>query len=169
MRKLSSKGQRWLKCFHVFFVCCWVGAAVILTIMNFSMKASEGMQLYGIHVSMKFIDDFIIIPGAFGCLLTGLLYSVFTKWGWFKHRWVMVKWIINIFGIVFGTFWLGPWLNSLPPIAEAEGLNALSNPVYIHSRTMLYYWGTFQVATLIFAIFISTLKPWGKRKTKTNT
>ena len=167
MKKLRSKSQRWLKCFHIFFVCSWVGAAVILTAMNFSMKASEGMQFHGIHLSMKFIDDFIIIPGAFGCLLTGLLYSVFTNWGWFKHRWVMVKWIINVFGIVFGTFWLGPWLNSLPLIAETMGLNALSDPVYMHNRTMLSYWGTFQVATLVFAVFISTLKPWGKRKPKT--
>jgi hypothetical protein len=165
MKKLTSKGQKWLKGFHVFFSCCWVGAAVCLTSMMFFTKATDGMQLYGINFSLKFIDDFIIIPGAMGCLLTSLIYSLFTNWGWFKHRWITIKWIINIGGVIFGTFWLGPWLNSLAPISKIEGLDALINHTYIHNQKMLYMWGTLQAATLIFAVFISVLKPWKKKKT----
>ncbi len=161
---MSVKGQRWLKGFHIFFACLWVGAAVTLTLMLFTVKARDGMQLFGINLSMKFIDDFIIIPGAVGSLLTALIYSIWTNWGWFKHNWITVKWIINIYGVIFGTFWLGPWLNSLVPIAKAEGLNALSNPHYLHNKTMLYWWGTFQALTIILAVFISVLKPWKKRK-----
>lgn len=159
---LSAKGQRWLKCLHVLFSCAWVGAALCLVTMNFTMQATSDMELYGINISMKFIDDYIIIPGAIGCLLTGLVYSIFTNWGWFKHRWITAKWIINITGVIFGTFWLGPWLNSLPEISKAEGLKALTNAVYINNRTMLYYWGTLQALSIIFALFISVLKPWKK-------
>ena len=120
------------------------------------------MELYGINVSMKFIDDFVIIPGAVGCFITGMLYSIFTKWGWFKQRWITIKWAINIFGILSGTFFLGPWLNSLAPLSKAGGINVLTDPVYINNKHMLWYLGTFQVATLIFAVFISVIKPWKK-------
>jgi len=123
------------------------------------------MQLYGINLSMKLIDDFVIIPGGVGSLLTGLLYSIFTNWGWFKHKWVTTKWAINLFGVIFGTFWLGPWLNAMPPISKIEGLKALINPVFAHNQRMLYIFGTFQLATIIFAVFISILKPWKRRKT----
>lgn len=71
-------------------------------LLNFACKAGEGAGLYGINLSMKFVDDWIIIPGAMGSLLTGVLYTVFTRWGWFKHRWITVKWAITIFGILFG-------------------------------------------------------------------
>ncbi len=164
MKKMSSSGQRWLKCFHVFFSCVWVGAAVCLTGMLISITADDGMELYGIHVSMKFIDDFMIIPGAMGCLLTALVYSIFTNWGWFKHNFVTVKWIINLSGVIFGTFWLGPWMNALPPITKAEGLDALENPTFVHNTTMLYIFGTVQALTLIFAVFISVIKPWKRKK-----
>ena len=164
MKKLSAKGQKWLKGFHIFFACMWVGAAVCLNMIIFFMTATDGMQLYGINISQKFIDDFVIIPGAIGVLLTGLLYSIYTNFGWFKHNWVIVKWIINLYGVIFGTFWLGPWLNSLPPIAKVQGLGALTDPTYTHNQTMLYWWGTFQAATLIFAVFISILKPWKRKK-----
>ena len=164
MKKLSAKGQKWLKGFHILFACMWVGAAVCLTMMNFFMHATDGMQLYGINVSQKFIDDLIIIPGAIGSLLTGLLYSRYTHWGWFKHNWVTVKWIINLYGVIFGTFWLGPWMNSLPPIAKAQGLGALADQTYTHNLTMLNWWVTLQAATLIFAVFISIFKPWKRKK-----
>lgn len=139
-----------------------------LTFLNFACTAGEGAGLYGINLSMKFVDDFIIIPSATGSLLTGVLYAIFTRWGWFKHRWIIVKWAINIFGILFGTFWLGPWVNAMPSISQIKGLGALSDAVYLHNQTMLNCYGTFQMATIIFALFVSALKPWGGAKSVKN-
>jgi hypothetical protein len=164
MKKLSPKGQRWLKCFHIFFSCMWVGAGVCLVFMQFALQAMDAKTIHGIDVSMKFIDDFIIIPGALGSLLTGLVYSLFTNWGFFKHNWITIKWVINVAGIIFGTFWLGPWINSLPPISAALGLGALSDTIYIHNKMMNTWLGSIQVFTLVFAVFISVLKPWKKQR-----
>ena len=163
MARLGLKGRQWLKGFHLFFVCIWVGGGVTLILMQLCLKATEGGMLHGLDTAMKFVDDFIIIPGAFGCLITGLLFALFTNWGFFKHRWITVKWIVNIGGIIFGTFWLGPWLNSLPPISGNLGLAALSDPVYVHGKMMNSWWGPVQVLTLIAAAFISVLKPWKKK------
>jgi len=164
MVQIKAKGQRWFKFVHAFFVCMWVGACVCLNLLLFFMRPENGMQLYGINATMKFIDDFIIVPGAVGCLLTGILYSVFTHWGWFKHRWITMKWLITVYGILFGTFYLGPRLDSLAPISKAEGLKALANPIYIDNMTMLKYWGTFQLLTIICAVFISIFKPWKRER-----
>jgi hypothetical protein len=49
-------------------------------------------------------------------------------------------------------------------LAKTQGLAALVDPVYSHNRNMLFLFGTFQAMTLIFAVFISALKPWGKNK-----
>ncbi|PKN61278.1 MAG: hypothetical protein CVU57_30215 [Deltaproteobacteria bacterium HGW-Deltaproteobacteria-15] len=163
MKKFGAKGQRWLKVFHLFFACLWVGGAVTLCSKQFFVNPADGGELYGILWTLRYVDDWIIIPGAMGSLLTGLLYSLKTNWGWFKHRWVTVKWVINLYGVIFGTFWLGPWLNSLPPIAKTQGIQALSDPVFAHNRTMLLVFGTFQAATCVFAVFVSVLKPWKTR------
>jgi hypothetical protein len=164
MKKIGSKGQRWLKGFHSLFACVWVGAAVALSTKQFFINPLDGGELYGITSTMDFIDIFIIIPGAMGVLVTGLIYSVWTNWGWFKHNWIIVKWIICIYGVLFGTFLLGPWMSGLAVISKEQGLGALSDPTFIHNKIMLYIFGTFQAATLIFALFITGLKPWKKRK-----
>jgi len=164
MKKFSATGQKWLKCVHILFASLWVGGAATINIMNYSLNASDGMQLYGIHLSMKLVDDWVIIPGALGSLITGILYAIFTNWGWFKHNWIIIKLAINLFGVIFGTFWLGPWLNLLPKLSKVQGLDALTNAMYIHNQHMLYIWGPFQMATIMFALFISVLTPWKKRK-----
>ncbi len=164
MKKLSANGQKWLKCFHLLFVCLWVAGVIAMALMIYLMKATDGMELYGIDISKKFIDDFIIIPGGIGSFVTGLLYSIFTNWGWFKHRWITTKWAITLFGIIFGTFWLGPWLNVMPPISLQKGLAALSDPTYMHSQQMLLVWVPLTLTLVLFALFISVLKPWKKKR-----
>ena len=163
MKHLGLKGRQWLKFFHILFAALWVGGGVSLILMQATLSTTQAGALHGVDLAMKFIDDFIIIPGAVGSLLTGLLYSLFTNWGFFKHRWVTVKWIINVGGVIFGTFWLGPWLNGLPPISAELGLKALSDPVYLHNKTMNMWFGPIQVATIIFAVWLSVLKPWKKK------
>ena len=164
MRKMGPVGQKWLKSFHILFACTWAACGLCLTLMGLLIKPTEGLQLYGFDMSREFIDDVLVAPAAMGCLLTGAIYSLFTGWGWFKHRWITVKWLINIFGVVLGTFWLGQWLNALPPISHAEGMAALSNPIYLHARTMNLWGGALKNLTVIFAVFISVIKPWKPMK-----
>ena len=101
-KKIGPYGQKWLKSFHIFFGCTWAASGLCLTLMGLFVNPADGSQLYGFDISRKFIDDVLVVPAATGCLITAMIYSLFTKWGWFKHRWITVKWFINIFGVVFG-------------------------------------------------------------------
>ena len=146
MAKLSPRNTHWLKTLHIILAGLWLGGAVAVVLGQFVLTAEAGLELYGQDVAMKFVDDFVIIPAAIGSLLTGLLYSLLTPWGFFRHRWVVVKWIITIAGILIGTFYLGPWLNALPSLSLAEGLSALSNPDYQFLKKMNRSIGAVQVA-----------------------
>ena len=163
MKKISPYWQRWLKCLHITFAAAWVGAGLTLATMITFLTSSNANELHGMFLAMQFLDDFIIIPSALGTLVTGIFYSVFTKWGWFKFKWIVVKWIITLYGILFGTFFLGPWLNSIPSLIEQIGIDVLGNKLFITTTAYLIGFGLFQVTTLIFATFISVLKPWNKK------
>jgi hypothetical protein len=163
MKKLSGRSQRWLKSVHLLCAAVWTSSAIALIAMQVGLHADGGGELYGILRAAKFIDDFLIIPGAVGSLLTGLIYSIWTKWGFFRHRWITVKWVINVGGILFGTFFLGVWLNSLPPLAARLGLDALSDPIFIRNRMLNLVFGGIQTFSLVFALVISVIKPWSRR------
>lgn len=171
MLKLKSKGLKWLKGFHLIAVLCWVGGGVSLILLYFLKSGvTDGGVLYGINQSIHHVDMFVVVvPGAFGCLLTGLIYSSFSNWGFFKHTWLIFKWIVTVAAILFGTFFLGPWETSMTEISGQLGISSLSDPGYLYNERMNFILGIIQVLILITTVFISIFKPWKPRKAKNNT
>ncbi|MTV51062.1 hypothetical protein GJ688_19385 [Heliobacillus mobilis] len=165
MKPLGPRGISWLKSFHIFVSGVWVGAAICMMLISYFSRPAGGDELYATNAAVKLIDDFVVIPSAMASLLTGLIYSVFTQWGFFKYRWVTVKWVGTVFSVLFGTFFLGPWLNDATSISASERWLALDNPIYVHNITMNRSFGIMQVAILIFLVFISVIKPWRKNTT----
>jgi hypothetical protein len=99
-------------------------------------------------------------------LLTGFIYSFFSRWGFFKHRWMIFKWIITVIAILFGTFFLGPWETNMMKISGKIGISALSDPEYLYNEKMNLIFGSIQVLVLMITIFISIFKPWKSTKSK---
>lgn len=166
MKKLGgqSKSRAWLKGLHMVFCCAWVGTAFsMLLLMYVKGLSPNGDELSAILTAIKLLDDVLIIPAALGTFITGLLICGFTHWGFFKYPWVIVKWVVTLVLILFGTFALGPWVNEAVAIADVQRAAALYNATYIHLREMNLLWGTAQLFILLILIFITTLKPWGKR------
>jgi len=173
MKRLGATGRKWVNGTHMFFASAWVGAAISLTTLRFFSITNDvlanGDILYAINAGIKLIDDAVIIPAALGTLLTGFLISLLTPWGAFKHRWVAVKWVVTVLAILFGTFFLGPWVNELTELTDAFG--AVS-PAEKRFQVLIFhhtFWGGVQTVILISVVFISAIKPWGKKKQKDDT
>jgi uncharacterized membrane protein len=166
MLKLSPKGIKWLKGFHLLAVASWIGGAVSLLALYFlKIGITDGSVLYGINRSIHHVDmNIVVIPGAIGSLLTGLIYSIFTHWGFFRHNWLTFKWIVTVTAIIFGTFYLGPWEAAMMDISGKIGIASLTDSAYLYNQKMNLMFGTLQVLILMITIFVSILKPWKSKK-----
>jgi hypothetical protein len=165
MKKLGKTGQRVIKIVHIFLASLWVGGAVTLNAALLLLGPAETMgELLGYNYAAKMIDDAIIIPGAMGCLLTGILISGFTHWGFFKYRWVLVKYVMTVICIVIGIVVLGPTVNNQPAITMELGIAAYGDPVYHANYVHCLMGGAFQLTAILFMLSISSLKPWSKTK-----
>jgi len=127
---------------------------------------TESNVLYGINQSIHHVDmAVVVIPGAFGCLLTGLIYSSFSNWGFFKHNWLILSWIVTLSAILSGTFFLGPCETVMMEIHGEIGISSLGDPAYLYNQKMNLIFGTLQVLMLMITVFISIFKPWKSGKT----
>jgi hypothetical protein len=52
------------------------------------------------YLAMELIAWFVIIPLVSASLLTGLVQSLGTQWGLFRHYWVLVKFLLAIFATI---------------------------------------------------------------------
>lgn len=166
MLQLSSGGMKWLKGIHLIAVACWIGGAVSLLSMYFLKDGvSDGGVLYGINRSIHHVDmSIVVVPGAIGCLLTGLVYSMFTRWGFFRHPWLVFKWVVTVGAILFGTFFLGPWETAMMEISGRLGTGSFRDAGYQYNQMMNLVFGTLQVVVLVVTVFVSIFKPWKLKK-----
>ena len=164
MKKLKPNGVKLLKVFHLLFAIMWICGAIALILGMYIATADTGDELYMKLRMLQVIDDWIIIPGANGCLLTGIIYGIWTNWGFFKYRWLTVKWILTVIQMLFGTFFLGVWLNGSVEIAGSLRDTAFSNSQLIYYTQMISIWGLAQLGLLLLYIVISVYKPWKKKK-----
>jgi hypothetical protein len=167
MNKLGIRGRRWLKAFHVLFSMTWIGAGITSEIIPFfTGNATSGAELYAYNEVIK-MGDIIIIPCAVLCIITGLVLCWQTPWGFFKYWSVVIPLVVWIVALMIGIVWLSPLPGDLIRISKAEGLAALQNEEYLYALRMVKILGAVQVILLIFAAFVSVIRPWGRlRKTK---
>ncbi|MBI9056867.1 MAG: DUF2269 family protein [Labilibaculum sp.] len=165
MKQLSLTQNKWLKSVHLIAAGVWITTGLVMFLVQFlSDDVQSGDQLYLMNKIIHFIDMKILVPSAILCLLTGWMYSQFTKWGYFKHGWLIFKWIITVLIIVLGTIYSGPWIEKLVDISGELGTNALTNSDYQWYDKSQNIMGVCMTSTLIITIFISVFKPAKSKK-----
>ena len=151
--------------FHIFLAFCWIVGGLTLCLLVFTTYPESGDELYMRSRILQIVDDYFIIYGAIGAFVTGLIYSIWTNWGFFKHNWITVKWILILLQMLVGTFVLGPYINNNVEISDRLRDAALTDAEFLHNIKMGLIWGSIQTAFLIVYIWISVQKPWKKKKT----
>ncbi|MBY6036969.1 hypothetical protein KUV80_09900 [Fictibacillus nanhaiensis] len=166
-KKLTKKN--WWLIFHLISTVLFVGGSFTQWILIISALTANTAEVLKVsHHFMHIVDLSMIIPGLLGVIITGIFLSLKTHWGFVKHYWIIAKEIITLFTFGLGSM-LNIWVQGSIQITKAKGLDALTDPVYLHDRNMLIISSIIQTSLLLFVIVISVLKPWGKRKQKTKT
>ncbi len=140
----------------------WIGAGITQTIIPFvTGNTTSGAELYAYNEAIK-MGDLIVIPCAVLCVITGLLLCWQTPWGFFKYWSVVIPLVVWAVAIVLGIACLGPWTDDLVRISKAEGLAALQDGEYLYALQMMKILGSVWIIILIFAAFVSVIRPWGR-------
>jgi hypothetical protein len=164
LKKFGPVGLKWLKILHLLLVTLFFGGIMSSTALNFSDNLAVYESTFQTYKSIVIISDYIIRIGAVGTLVIAFIYGFLTKWGFYKHRWLTVKWILFIGQTLLGIFVVDELMMSNMAILEAEKINALDNPVFNENHEYRNYAVILQIIITVFIFIISALKPWKKKK-----
>ena len=82
---------------HVACSAGWLGAvAAFLALAVVALTSHDAQTVRGAYLVMEPTAWLVLVPLAFGSLLTGLVQSLGTTWGLFRHYWVVFKLLINV-------------------------------------------------------------------------
>jgi hypothetical protein len=86
---------------HVTFSVGWIGAVVaFLALVVAAMTSGDAHRLRAAWIAMEVTGWFAIVPLSLGTLVTGLVMSLGTKWGLFRHYWVLTSFVLTMLATV---------------------------------------------------------------------
>lgn len=82
---------------HVTASVGWLGAVLaVLGLAVTGLTSDDTTLVRGVYLALDVIGRYVLVPLALASLLTGLIQSLGTTWGLFRHYWVIIKLIINV-------------------------------------------------------------------------
>jgi hypothetical protein len=86
---------------HVTFSVGWIGGVVAyLTLGVAAVTSQDAQTVRAAWIAMELTGWFAIVPLALASLLTGLVMSLGTKWGLFRHYWTLFSLVLTILATV---------------------------------------------------------------------
>lgn len=86
---------------HITSTVGWLGAAAgFLALAVAGLTSQDPQMVRAVYLAAEPITSFVIVPLAFASLVIGVVQSLGTPWGLFRHYWVLFKLLITIFAII---------------------------------------------------------------------
>lgn len=148
---------------HVVSSVGWLGAVaafLALGVAGLTSPAAETVR--GAYLAMNLIGQFVIVPLSLAALLTGLIQSLTTQWGLFRHYWVVVKFALTLASSLLLL------LHQFTAVAGAArrvaGAAAGTFPAVGRLGTQLVADASLAMLALVVTTALSIYKPWGRTR-----
>ena len=142
---------------HVTFSIGWLGAVASFLALAITGLASASVQLVrAAYLASDVITQWTIVPLSLASLVTGIVQSLGTPWGLFRHYWVLIKLVLT--AIATGVLFLHARPIAYLATAALEG--ALTDDVR-RIQIQLVVDASAAIGVLLVATVLAVYKPRG--------
>ena len=159
---LPPKALKILKAMHLICLGLVMGtAAGVLASLRLMYTRGDNLDHLTADLFQASLVNGLFMWALYGLLATSITFSLFSSWGFFRHTWIVLKWV----GLALMVFFIANWL-----IPAVDGMAALSDGLYSIPDAGEQYSNLFrQAATMaslvigigVILVGISVFKPFG--------
>lgn len=155
---MSSRVRKFTLTAHIIFSIGWLGAvAAFLALAIAGLASRDTQKVRAAYLAMELTAWFVIVPLSFASPLTGLVQSLFTEWGLFRHYWVLIKFLITIPATVLLLIHMRP----IGHLARLVAVTTLAKGDLAGMRIQLVAEASAAILVLLVATGLSVYKPQG--------
>lgn len=141
---------------HVTSSVGWLGAVIVFVVMAVvGLTSHNELTVRGAYLVMAPAAWFVLVPLAHASLLSGIVLSLGTTWGLFRHYWVLLKLLITLFATVILLIYMGTFRQ----MAGAAADPAVDLAFVRNASPMLH--AVLALALLLVATWLGVYKPFG--------
>jgi hypothetical protein len=166
--KMTPRMSKAMLTLHIIFSVGWIGAVVVFLVFSIVALTNEDNQLVRSSlIAMELSAWFAIVPFSLTSLCTGVVQAIGTKWGLFKHYWIILKLFLTLGSTILLILHLQP----IVFLANLATDISFSNAQHVEQIINLIAKTGLAILVLVAITTISIFKPWGKvqfRKSNNN-
>ena len=99
--RMGPRLRKLMLAMHLTVSVGWIGAVAAYLALDLTVATGTDEELLrAAYVGMELIASYVIVPLALTAVVTGLVVSLGTKWGLFRHYWVVISFLLTIFATV---------------------------------------------------------------------
>ena len=153
--KLKKTGMRWLRVIHILSVSIWFGSVVCiggLALICFFQLSEIGFLTVAPLVPELYQK--VVMPIAIFTLIQGIIYGIFTNWGFIKYKWVLYKWgLVLLTALCTGLGGISQMFLVLDKVETTGFVGGFADGKYVLTFIFL------QIIFMIIMIILSVFKP----------
>src|SRR6266568_6149813 len=108
---------------HVISSIGWFGAvAAFLALALTGVMSQDPEVVRAVYLVLGVTTSWVIVPLALLGLVTGIVSSLFTKWGLFRYYWVLMKLVITILATLVLLVHTTKFIDRLAGVAATIGV-----------------------------------------------
>lgn len=101
MAVLGSGARKVVLSAHLTVSVGWIGAVVAYLALGITAVRSDRSEVIrAMWDAMEVTGWYVIVPLAVSSFVTGVLIALGTKWGLFRHYWVVISFVLTAFSVV---------------------------------------------------------------------
>jgi hypothetical protein len=162
--RMPPRVRKILTVVHVVSSVGWLGLMLcLLTLGGTALLSDDGTTVRSAYRGMNMLGDTLIIPIALLALLTGLLLALGTRWGLFRHTWVITKFWLTLVAAAASIFELRARLHEAVQLVNQHPTGPVSDMHLGALRDTLVVAPVVALAIYLTNVTLSIAKPWGRR------
>ena len=141
---------------HITSSIGWIGAVIaFLAFAVIGFTSNDEAKVRGAYLLMAPAAWFVLVPLAHASLLSGIILSLGTTWGLFRHYWVVLKLAITVFATVILLIYMETFRQMAGVAADP-----IVDPAVVRNASPILH-AILALILLIAATVLGVYKPFG--------
>jgi hypothetical protein len=94
--KLKPAFRKMILSIHITASVGWIGGVITYLVLVFAAMNGDSQILRASWMAMNLIGVYALVPLSLAALLTGIILSLGTQWGLFRHYWVLISLLLTL-------------------------------------------------------------------------
>jgi len=143
---------------HVTSSVGWLGSVgVFLALAIAGLGSQDAQVVRAAYLAMHLTTWFVIVPLCLAALLTGIVQSLGTTWGLFRHYWIVTKLLLTVLATIILLVHTQP----IDRVAAVAAQTTLATGDLRQLRVQLVGDACAALFVLLVTTTLSVYKPWG--------